>query len=99
MKFVDRVRQLYRHRWVKVLSVICVLLMVVSAFVLPRLNAHAANPAPSTPQVATCPANPTSWPSTFLGDNARSNYNSAETAINPTTAASLGLCWEDIGAH
>jgi outer membrane protein assembly factor BamB len=99
MNFVDRARQLYRHRWVQVLSVICVLLMVVSAFVLPRLNAHAANPAPSTPQVATCPANPTSWPSTFLGDNARSNYNSAETAINPTTAASLGLCWEDIGAH
>ena len=99
MHFVDSARQLYRHRWVQLLSVVCVLLILVSAFVLPRLNAHAANATPSSPQAATCPANTSSWPSTFLGDNSRSNFNAAETTINPSTAASLQLCWEDIGAH
>jgi outer membrane protein assembly factor BamB len=99
MNVVSRVRQVYGHRWVQLLSVISVLLILTSTFVLPRLNAHAANPAPSTKQTTSCAPNNTSWPSTYMGDNSRSNNNSAETIINPSTAASLQLCWEDIGAH
>jgi len=52
--------------------------MVTLSIVLPRLNVHADNPG---------------WPTTYLGDNGRSNFNSAETIINPSTAASLQMLW------
>jgi polyvinyl alcohol dehydrogenase (cytochrome) len=45
---------------------------------LPNQTAHAAFP--------------TRW-STFLGSNARTGYNAAETIINPTTAPNLKLHW------
>lgn len=54
--------------------------MVALSVVLPRLKSvHADNPG---------------WPTTYLGDNARSNFNSSETIINPSTAASLQLLWQ-----
>src|ERR1700730_15387924 len=95
MNFVlDRTRQLYKHRWVQMLSVICILLMVVLAFVLPWLNAHASNAGTPTTHTSTHPMYGTGWPSTFMGDNGRSNFNSAETIINPSTAPTLQLTSE-----
>lgn len=37
-------------------------------------------------------ASATDWP-TFLGNNARTDYNAAETTINPTTAPHLKIHW------
>lgn len=90
----DRIRQLYKHRWVQLLSVISVLLMLVSAFVLPWLNAHADSGATSSAHASNHPLDSTGWPSTFLGDNGRSNFNGAETVINPSTAPTLHPIWE-----
>jgi outer membrane protein assembly factor BamB len=69
---------MYRQRWLQVLTVAGILIMLVLAFLLPRLNVHADN---------------TGWPSTYLGDNGRSNFNSSETIINQSTASSLQLQW------
>ncbi|HET7638399.1 MAG TPA: hypothetical protein VFK47_06615, partial [Ktedonobacteraceae bacterium] len=44
------------------------------------------------PNQAAQAAFPTRWP-TFLGSNARTGYNAAETIINPTTAPNLKLHW------
>src|SRR6185437_13685976 len=69
---------MYRQRWLQVITATAILVMLVAAFLLPRLNVHAANPG---------------WPTTYLGDNGRSNFNSSETIINQSTASSLQLQW------
>lgn len=55
-----------------------ILAALALAFLLPKLSVHADNPG---------------WPTTYLGDNSRSNFNSAETIINQSTASSLQLQW------
>src|SRR5258707_11628785 len=72
------VRQGYKYPWLRVLVVTGILITLVLAFLLPRLNVHADN---------------TGWPSTYLGDNGRSNFNSSESIINQSTASSLQLQW------
>jgi polyvinyl alcohol dehydrogenase (cytochrome) len=72
------VRQGYKYPWLRVLVVTGILITLVLAFLLPRLNVQADN---------------TGWPSTYLGDNGRSNFNSSESIINQSTASSLHLQW------
>ena len=72
------IRHIFKPLWLRIFLLIAILFMVTLSIVLPRLNVHADNPG---------------WPNTYLGDNGRSNFNSSETIINPSTAASLQMLW------
>ncbi len=75
-----KARREARRYWVLMggLALLFVLSLVVAGIVqLPRQAAHAAAG---------------DWP-TFLGSNARTGYNGAETAITPATAPNLKLEW------
>lgn len=65
-----------KHYWFPLAGILVLCVIVVTAAVvayLPRQTAHAATG---------------DWP-TFLGNNARTGFNAAETVINPTTAPGL----------
>ncbi|HZU69717.1 MAG TPA: PQQ-binding-like beta-propeller repeat protein [Ktedonobacteraceae bacterium] len=74
------VKRLFTPIWLRCLLLLVIVFTITLSVVLPRLqHAHADNPG---------------WPTTYLGDNGRSNFNSSETIINPSTASSLQLVWE-----
>lgn len=58
---------------------VTLLALVVAVFGVPEPTARAVSTG--------------DWP-TYLGDNGRSGYNSAETAINPATVSNLQLLWQ-----
>lgn len=63
-------------------------ILIVGALLLPLVAILAIGPLHNVPAAGT-----TTWP-TFLANNARTSYNGAETAINPTTAPNLTLLWK-----
>src|SRR5947209_18428169 len=67
----------YRRFSMLIAGVVIILAAIVLVAVTPRQNAH---------------ADTGDW-TTFLGSNARTNFNAAETAINPSTAPKLALSW------
>ena len=61
-------------------GLVIILAAIIVVAVTPRQNAHAATG---------------DW-TTFLGSNARTGFNAAETAINPSTASKLALSWSHL---
>ncbi len=77
---VGKKRPAARRYWVPLsaLALLFVIVLVVAVIVqYPKQSAHAAS---------------SDWPM-FLGNDARTGYNSSETAINPTTASTLKVNW------
>lgn len=73
---------LWNHRRYLLLSagLVIVLATAIVSAVMPKTNAHAGTD---------------DW-TTFLGSNARTGFNAAETIINPNTASTLTLAWSHL---
>ncbi len=67
----------YRRFSMLLAGLVIILAAIILVAVTPRQDAH---------------ADTGDW-TTFLGSNARTNFNAAETVINPSTAPNLALSW------